>query len=70
MAHEAPPIPSAPTPRPDLALAQDCRYCHEWGTVVTPAGHHELCPACQHRTSEVIDTRPPEEPVDRASAHP
>lgn len=70
MAQETPPIPPALTPHPDLSLAQDCGQCNEWGTVVTPDGHHELCPACQHPTSEIIDPPVSEETVDRASAHP
>ncbi|MFD3503082.1 hypothetical protein [Streptomyces sp. NPDC058678] len=70
MAQESPPSPPAPVPRPVLSLAQDCGQCHEWGTVVTPDGHHELCPACQHHTSGVIDPSVSEETVDRASAHP
>jgi|tagenome__1003787_1003787.scaffolds.fasta_scaffold14967213_1 hypothetical protein len=57
MAQDTPPIPPAPAPRPDLSLAQNCGHCHEWGTVVTPDGHHELCPDCQHPTSEIINPR-------------
>jgi hypothetical protein len=70
MAHETTPIPPVPAPRPDLCLAQDCKDCHEWGTVVTPAGHHELCPACQHPTSEGIVPHLPGEAIDRASPRP
>jgi hypothetical protein len=68
MAHETTLIPPVPAPRPDLAL--DCKDCHERGTVATSAGHHELCPACQHPTSEGIDRHFPEETIDRASPHP
>ncbi|MFD6171132.1 hypothetical protein [Streptomyces coeruleorubidus] len=64
MAHKTPAIPPAPSPRPDLTLAQDCKLCHEWGTVVTLDCHHELCPACQHPTSEDIDPQSPEDSVD------
>lgn len=31
-----------------MTLARDCEACHEWGTVVTPEGRHELCPTCQY----------------------
>ena len=50
MAHTARPGPGTPVARPDLVLAQDCNKCIGWGSVVTPEGRHELCPACQpHR---------------------
>lgn len=70
MAYETPPTPPAPVPRPDLSLAQDCLHCNGWGTVVSPDGHHELCPACQHPTSGGIGPQVSDETVDRASAHP
>ncbi|MDQ0828255.1 hypothetical protein QF032_000099 [Streptomyces achromogenes] len=70
MAHETAPRPPVRPPRPDLSLAQDCKDCHEWGTVVTSAGHHTLCPACQHPAGEGIDPQLPEETIDRASPHP
>ncbi|MFD6174798.1 hypothetical protein [Streptomyces coeruleorubidus] len=60
MAQETPP---GLTPRPDLTLAHDCKLCHEWGTVVTPDRHHELCPACQHPTNEDINPHLPEETI-------
>ncbi|MFM9707863.1 hypothetical protein [Streptomyces galilaeus] len=70
MAHAIPPLPPAPALRPDLSLAQDCRHCHEWGTVVTPDGHHALCPACQDSTRSDIAPQSADIAVDRTSAHP
>ena len=40
--------PVSPAPHPDMSLARGCAACHEWGTVVTPEGRHELCPTCQY----------------------
>ncbi|WKX15867.1 hypothetical protein [Streptomyces sp. NL15-2K] len=57
-------------PNPDLCLAQDCGHCHEWGTVVTPDGHHELCPACQSRAGGDFAPHVCDETVGRAAAHP
>jgi hypothetical protein len=37
-------------PRPDLALAADCKRCNGWGTVIADDGRHVLCPQCQPAT--------------------
>jgi hypothetical protein len=36
-----------PAPRADPLLARGCEVCLGWGTVITDAGLHELCPGCQ-----------------------
>lgn len=66
MAHGAHPNAPVPAPRAVITLARDCRECRAWGTVVTPEGHHELCPACQYpdRTSP---TAAPAPSADRPS---
>lgn len=39
--------PNTPAPRANIDQARDCADCRSWGTVITPDGRHELCPACQ-----------------------
>ncbi|MEU9129544.1 hypothetical protein AB0D08_15795 [Kitasatospora sp. NPDC048540] len=45
MTHGAHPL--APAPHADIDQARHCADCRGWGTVITPDGRHELCPACQ-----------------------